>query len=64
MKRKIQKPYWEKTRAEKIAEHEGAIERLSHPHNLNMATGYQAALNCRDAIRRHQESLDALLKTK
>ena len=52
-KRKIPKPYSEKTTAEKIAEHEGAIERLAHPHNR-----YSTA--CQDAIRRHRESLAAL----
>ena len=49
-KYKARKPFSEMSRAEKIAECKGAIERLTHPHNRYSTTCQQAARGWRETL--------------
>jgi len=53
MAKRIPKPFSEMSKAEKIAEARGAIERLSHPHN-------RYNRSCQEAIQRWQKVLAEL----
>ena len=56
MRRRIPKPFSEKSRKEQIAEARAAIERLQHPHN-------RFNPNCQQAICRWQDFLKSVGET-
>ena len=55
MRRRIPKPFSEKTLAEQVAEAKASIDRLRHPHNRYMPSVYQAIDRWNEFLTRHGE---------
>ncbi len=62
MRKRTPKPYYELTRAEKLAEHTGAIARLELTLNTGQNRYGSYGDNVRAAIKRHKGAIEELSK--